>query len=36
MDQYLVERFLVAVDCWEFLQSNVTYKQGECVSVCVR
>ncbi|XP_064407226.1 integrator complex subunit 10-like isoform X1 [Halichondria panicea] len=26
-DKYIVERFLVAVDCWDFLQSNVTYRQ---------
>ncbi len=32
-DKYIVERFLVAVDCWDFLQSNVTYRQG--VFVCV-
>ena len=42
VDQKMVERFLVATECWDFLQSNVTYQQGEsgrvlsqCVCVCV-
>ena len=28
VDQKMVERFMVATDCWDFLQSNVTYQQG--------
>jgi integrator complex subunit 10 len=27
VDQKMVERFMVATDCWDFLQSNVTYQQ---------
>ena len=39
-DQHMVECFLVAIDSWDFLQSNITYRGGkgglcECVSECV-
>ena len=27
-DQEMTETFLVAINCWEFLQSNVTYRGG--------
>jgi integrator complex subunit 10 len=27
VDQKMVERFMVAMECWDFLQSNVTYQQ---------
>jgi len=33
-DQEMMETFLVAIHCWDFLQSNVTYRGGMCV--CVR
>ena len=36
MDQKIVERFMVATECWDFLQSNTTYQQGELLCVCVR
>ena len=29
VDQKMVERFMVATECWDFLQSNVTYQQGQ-------
>ena len=36
-DQQLVESFVVAIDCWDFLQSNITYRGGKshCVCMCV-
>ena len=27
-DQQLMENFIVAIDCWDFLQSNITYRGG--------
>ena len=34
VDQRMVECFLVAIDCWDFLQSNITYRGG--MQICVR
>ena len=36
-DQHITESFLVAIDCWDFLQSNITYRGGMyvCMHVCM-
>ena len=30
IDQYACERFQIAANCWDFLTSDPTYREGEC------